>query len=282
MTQTKTSWPGGQSGPAQENSSSRETSTKTEVTPQARLDVALTYAEQNNWPVFPCRPGEKVPATARGCRDATTDPVRIRAWWSRMPEANIGIATGHPGPDVVDVDCKHGAPGWKSLNRLVRAGLVTGAHSLIRTPSGGLHLYYLGSEQRNSTLAAHGIDFRSTGGYVVAPPSTVNGAPYVLEDARDERRTVDWQTIRTHLQPPRPVRQPQPGGHSNLDALAQWVAGQKEGNRNGALFWAACRAVEGGHTDLGELVAAGIEAGLNELEAHRTVQSAQRRGRGTR
>jgi hypothetical protein len=278
---TEKSRPGGQSGAAQENNSIRGTSTKDEVTPQARLAVVLTYAEQNNWPVFPCRPGEKVPATARGCRDATTDPVQIRAWWQRMPDANIGIATGHPGPDVVDVDTKHGAPGYESLNRLVRAGLVTGAHSLIRTPSGGLHLYYLGSDQRNSTLAAYGIDFRSTGGYVVAPPSTVDGAPYVLEDARDERGTVNWQTIRTFLQPPRPVRQPQPGGHSNLGALAQWIAGQKEGNRNGGLFWAACRAVENGHTDLEVLVTAGVEAGLSELEAHRTVRSAQRKIGGT-
>jgi hypothetical protein len=37
MTQTKTSRPGGQSGAAQENSSSRETSTKAEVTAFARL-----------------------------------------------------------------------------------------------------------------------------------------------------------------------------------------------------------------------------------------------------
>ena len=37
------------------------------------LAAALRYALAN-WPVFPCIPGEKVPATRHGFLDATTDP----------------------------------------------------------------------------------------------------------------------------------------------------------------------------------------------------------------
>src|SRR6266536_3521243 len=68
-----------------------------------RLAAALRYA-QANWPVFPCIPGEKVPATRHGFLDAATDPDKITWWWSRNPERNVAIATGTPGPDVLDVD----------------------------------------------------------------------------------------------------------------------------------------------------------------------------------
>jgi hypothetical protein len=37
------------------------------------LRQALAYA-RHGWPVFPCAPGAKIPATRHGFRDATTDP----------------------------------------------------------------------------------------------------------------------------------------------------------------------------------------------------------------
>jgi hypothetical protein len=277
VSQTQKSRPGDHSGAA------HGVSTTAENTPQARLAAALAYAEQNHWPVFPCRPGEKVPATARGCRDASTDPVRIREWWTRMPEANVAIGCGAPGPDVLDIDTKHGAPGLESLARLVRAGHARGSHSLVRTPSGGLHLYFMGTEQCNGTLAKSGVDFRSRGGYVLAPPSVVDGTPYLLEATNAVRETVDWQSIRSFLQPPRPMmRRPQPGRQGDLESLAAWVAGRPEGGRNTGLFWAACTALEGGHTDLTPLTAAGVASGLPEAEVLRTVQSAQRKIGGVR
>jgi hypothetical protein len=52
-----------------------------------------------------------------------------------------------------------------------------------------------------------------------------------------------------------------------------------EGNRNHALFWAACRAVEGGADPavFVDLVQAAVSVGLAEVEAQRTVQSAMRK-----
>ena len=40
-----------------------------------RLEAAQRYADAG-WPVFPLIPGEKVPVTKHGFRDATTDPDR--------------------------------------------------------------------------------------------------------------------------------------------------------------------------------------------------------------
>ena len=75
----------------------------------ATLRRALAYAARG-WPVFPCQPGQKIPATTHGYRDATTDPDQITAWFSRHPGRNLAIATGAPGPDVLDVD-QHGQAG---------------------------------------------------------------------------------------------------------------------------------------------------------------------------
>ena len=146
----------------------------------ATLRQALAYAARG-WPVFPCQPGQKIPATTHGYRDATTDPDQITDWFSRHPGRNLAIATGAPGPDVLDVD-QHGPAGngYAALGRLRGAGLLDGAAAYVRTPSGGLHAYFTGTAQRNGHLPAHHLDFRSAGGYVLAPPSQVDGHPYQL------------------------------------------------------------------------------------------------------
>src|SRR3990172_11227437 len=78
----------------------------------ALLVAALGYAEQG-LPVFPihspissnggltcscanpkCDSKAKHPRTAHGFKDATTDAAIIKEWWSRWPNANIGIPTG--------------------------------------------------------------------------------------------------------------------------------------------------------------------------------------------
>lgn len=168
------------------------------------LDAALAYAARG-WPVFPCAPGSKVPAIAgsRGVLDATTDPSQIRAWWASMPTANIGIATGAPGPDVLDVDVKPDGDGWPALARIAAAGLTSLAGDLTQTPGGGLHAYFTGTAQRNGRIPGQHLDFRGTGGYVLAPPSAVGGRPYQrLDHAAPIGGPVDWLAIRALLDPP--------------------------------------------------------------------------------
>src|SRR5688572_11141260 len=59
----------------------------------------------------------KHPRTSNGLLDATRDPDRIRAWWSRWPDANIAVATGTAaGIWVLDVDPANG--GLESLEAL--------------------------------------------------------------------------------------------------------------------------------------------------------------------
>ena len=86
------------------------------------LRAALAYAKAG-WRVFPCIPGEKVPATSHGVKDATTDPAQIRAWWAAEPGPERGDRHGDPGPDVLDVDRKpDGASGFPALRSCSAAG----------------------------------------------------------------------------------------------------------------------------------------------------------------
>jgi hypothetical protein len=55
--------------------------------------VALGYAEAG-WPVFPCHPETKAPLTENGFKDATTNELQIRRWWSRNPKAMVGVPAG--------------------------------------------------------------------------------------------------------------------------------------------------------------------------------------------
>ena len=212
----------------------------------ATLCQAVAYAGRG-WPVFPCLPGQKIPATRHGYRDATTDEQHITDWFSRGFGWNLAIATGTPGPDVLDID-QHGPAGngYAAFNRLRRAGLVDGAAAYVRTPAGGMHAYFTGSSQHNGRLPSHHLDFRSHGGYIVAPPSQIDGKPYRLVARPGGRSTLDWDAVTRFLEPqqqPHPL-QLRPARSLDLTNLARWVASQPEGNRNAGLFWAANRALE--------------------------------------
>lgn len=134
--------------------------------PEALLNAALWYASQGLL-VFPCRPGLKVPATQHGFKEATTNHTQIIAWWTRWPDANIGLPTGHLF-DVLDID---GPTGYLSLTELRARGLLDEPTLGSATTPHGHHFYYTPSGDGNTTALAPGIDYRGLGGYVLAPPS---------------------------------------------------------------------------------------------------------------
>lgn len=255
------------------------------------LSSASMMLAHSDIPVFPCTPGGKQPLTTHGFHDASTDLPTVQSWWQRWPDANIGLPTGAAsGVEVVDVDVHAGGNGFVAFERARSAGLADGWSWLVRTPSGGVHAYYLhGStdEQRSWQVPNQHVDFRGDGGYIIAPPSRVTGtdgrtqAYELIAVAQHSAKPVDAVALRAFLDPPRPSRPPagMPTVGSRPDKLAAWVAARPEGARNHGLFWAACRMVEGGHsfestaTMLGD---AARLAGLNEQEAMTTIRSAYR------
>ena len=136
--------------------------------PPRLLDAALVYASWG-WKVFPLKARSKQPATRNGFKDATTDPDQIRAWWTRNPDCNIGLPTGHAF-DVIDIDVPEGVTSYTDL---LESELVPDSHGQVATSSGGLHLYIPPTGDGNKAGILPGIDYRGAGGYVVAPPSTL-------------------------------------------------------------------------------------------------------------
>lgn len=134
--------------------------------------AAIWYAERGHL-VFPLRPGLKTPATPHGFKDASMNPDTVRAWWRAEPTFNIGLSTGHLF-DVIDID---GDPGQASILALDAKDQVPAIRGIVTTPRGN-HLYIDPTGDGCATAIRPGIDYRGIGGYVVAPPSLINGVAY--------------------------------------------------------------------------------------------------------
>jgi len=142
-----------------------------------------------------------------------------------------------------------------------------------------MHAYFTGTDQHNGRLPSHHLDFRSQGGYVLAPPSQVDGKPYRLIKRLGGRSSLDWAAVTQLLEPQRHQQPPPPGQDPDLalSHLARWVASQPEGNRNSGLYWAANRALDADPAaDLSPLAAAARQVGLADPEITRTLDSARK------
>jgi hypothetical protein len=141
-----------------------------------------------------------------GVNDATTNRARILAWWTRHPQANIGLATGHRF-DVLDVD---GPAGAQAIRALAAAHGFQSSGPLVRTGGGGWHFYL--SPTGLGNLHPHGlehVDWRGRGGYVVAPPSRhASGHRYQWAPGRDlDTPLAQVPTpLRARLERPSPAR----------------------------------------------------------------------------
>lgn len=148
------------------------------------LELALKWAEIGV-PAFPValqwsvekQSVDKVPLTRHGFKDASTDPVGLRAMFEtpipKGSELGVAVVPGPGGFIVLDVDVKGGAPGLDELDALTEEhGYVTGM--VVNTVSGGRHVWlrrpwddHIG----NTPLAPH-IDIRCDAGYVIAAGTT--------------------------------------------------------------------------------------------------------------
>ena len=148
------------------------------------LSAALSYAARG-WRVLPVT--GKIPTLKDWPNKATTDPEPIRTWWAQQPQANVGIATGRQSHlFVLDVDPDKG--GDESLRNLEAKYGPLPVTTQVITGGGGSHYYFQhpGIALGNSAgKLGPGLDIRTDGGQVVAPPSVhpVTGRTYEWEGA---------------------------------------------------------------------------------------------------
>ena len=283
--------------------------------------AAAAEAARRGWAVFPCRPGDKRPAVAEWERRACAAPERVGRYWPSAHH-NIGVACGPSRLVVIDLDTHSPLPDdWRlpgvNDGRDVLALLAEWAGQpwpvtyTVKTPTGGLHIYFAapdGPEIRNSAgKIGPLVDVRGGGGYVLAAGSVLDeraypgnpecrelvtgGRGYEVVDDSDPEPLPAWLAdlsadVEPAARPCAPGRVRAASG-ARFQGLIDTVRAGKEGDRNGPLYWAARRAAEmitAGEVDRGtaeeSLVAAALEAGLRggEREARRTFASAMRGG----
>jgi hypothetical protein len=247
--------------------------------------AALDYAARG-WRIVPVPPGEKTPRLKGWPDRATADPEQIVRWFARSPNLNLALATGAgSGVVVVDVDGPEGRVSWRELQDTYHDVPVTLTCRSPRT-DGGEHWYFAhpGGIVRNSTSRlGPGLDVRGDRGACILPPSWRREGRYRWADpdvpvADPPRWLVALMQPPAEPTPVRPVMPANPG--RRLVALRDTVADAVEGNRNGALNWAAYVLrddVEAGRVDLDDawstLANAGLAAGLPLAEVRRTLAS---------
>jgi hypothetical protein len=186
-----------------------------------------------------------------GVKDATTNRARVLAWWTRHPQANIGLATGHTF-DVLDID---GPQGEQAIRTLAAEHGLAISGPLVRT-GGGWHIYLAPTGLGNVHPAGLAqVDWRGRGGYVVAPPSRhASGQAYHWMPGRDlavppgQVPAVLLERLQLHQlrRPTSPVQLPAaadgPGDRYGRAALAEElarVATAPVGHRNRQLWESA-------------------------------------------
>jgi hypothetical protein len=232
------------------------------------------------------RPG-KHPRLRRGLTDASTDPRRIEMWWTRWPDANIGLRTGIV-MDVADIDS---AAGWHSLRHVLGGTMPDGPQ--VRTGRGGWHLWFRTTGYGNRVRLLPGVDWRGAGGYVVAPPSRhASGAAYTWIRRPGADLPGGPATLRELIAGPAIFHDDQPIAHpdryaaaaleAEVDRVAHAVVGTRNDTLNRAAF-ALGRLVGAGLLDAGlvagELGRAARWAGLGRAETRRTIRSGLTAGR---
>ncbi|MFJ9343307.1 bifunctional DNA primase/polymerase [Streptomyces sp. NPDC101733] len=265
-----------------------------------------------------------------GFHAATRDSDRIRQWWGARPDLGVGVATGPAGLVVIDIDA-HGCelpdrarllPGVAISDTVDLTGLANGFHTLgvlaalrgatspaddattlrVRTPSGGLHVWYRNGDGRRwqcSTGSGSGralawqVDVRAYGGYIVAPGTVTPAGSYrPLGVTRVPAPLPAWlaaELERTGHLPSTVVPGPRPVPPRARQAVL--AAGGGRGSSERALAGVlaevtGCAVVPEGAAFSEKLNRAAYTAGglvaaghLSEAEALRTLQGAAERAR---
>lgn len=256
---------------------------------QAPSPGAAAYAcSRLGFQVFPLVPGIGTPAIKEYSDYATADPEVIQAWWTGDYSGyGVGIATG-PESDlwVLDIDTKKGVDGFDAwANLIIRHGRIPNT-MMVKTPSGGAHVYFRWSEGvvNSTSRLGPGLDVRGHHGYVRAPGWS--GYDVIAYNGKRGTKVSEAPAWLVKLAQKRQRNYAEDQGapgtswarFSTTRTLAV-LEGAPEGTRNNALNKAAFKMGVSGAVDEGEAwkacraVMTGIGAGDDEAAQRRTFES---------
>lgn len=169
------------------------------------LDGALAMAGLG-FRVFPCEPNAKRP-TCHWQQEGTTNPDTIRAWFAAIPNMNYGVAMDDKH-FALDLDCKGERNGQRDLASLEQQHSDLPNTLIVKTPSGGFHLFFVGHAANSvgKKSLGGGIDVRGDGGYVVGPGSIIDGARYEIANEAAIADAPDWVLALTARQIVEPAK----------------------------------------------------------------------------
>lgn len=265
---------------------------------------AAPYLQEYGWAIFPVSQN-KVPCVKGGCHSASRDADQIDAWNDEFPNANIAVACGDiNGICVLDVD---NPDGIKSLNRIFDMGFERFARTVTaRSARGGMHYYFIQPNIKIKNRAgsiAPGLDIRTDGGSIIAPPSETEHGCYEWINSPDEWNhdgivipapMPEWLRQKASAErAPNPVKIRQMAGRK-FDGPSPKILDMEErellkaavGGRNHALNKAAyvfgqfvAASLIGEVEATQRLCSAAASIGLHHIEADKTIQSGIRAGK---
>lgn len=167
----------------------------------ALRDAALAYVRRG-WHVFPIRSGTKgrdarggsTHLLPNGHKGASRDPEVVHSWWTRWPDANIGLNLAASGlvaldPDLYKPDCQ-----WDAFIR----GRDLPDTLVQRSPRGGRHYIFLADpEATYAGKLCDGVEIKHRG-YILLEPSSFEGAPYLFDTDDDPAPAPDWLPSKGH------------------------------------------------------------------------------------
>ena len=231
---------------------------------------------------------DKTPLTDHGLKDASKDDNVIKSWWSKWPDANIGIVTGQVsgGICVIDQDEKNGEHGIDTFSKWVDDnGLYINDTWESKTASGGRHTFFRSSIPVSNRIGwLDGVDVRGDGGYVVAPPSILSdgseytwlSSPYEVKNPISDENDEDVVFIIAEI------------NTKNTSSTPLVVPDKIEtGGRNDMLYRQACSLQAKGWADAAILAAIQAEntakcvPPLTDEEVRKLVNSALTKEKGT-
>jgi Bifunctional DNA primase/polymerase, N-terminal/AAA domain/Primase C terminal 1 (PriCT-1) len=154
-----------------------------------KLEHALAAARRG-FRVFPITPGAKAPPLLKDWPVyASADPGQITSWWTKWPDANIGVVTDNLA--VADLDARKFVNGRAAELEAWCLKYLPEEHRTlaVKTWSDGRHfLYRLPKDMRLSSrndAFLHGIDLKTgSNAYLVGAGSVIDGKEYAWANDR--------------------------------------------------------------------------------------------------